>query len=65
MQQPSLDLLMEKVESKYTLVVATAKHARHLMETLNHEGCSKGAKPVSIALEEIVQGKVRIEQLNE
>ncbi|HWQ73092.1 MAG TPA: DNA-directed RNA polymerase subunit omega [Desulfitobacteriaceae bacterium] len=63
MKQPSLDVLMEKVESKYTLVVATAKQARHLMETLNYEGYPKGSKPVSIALEEIAQGKIHIDKI--
>ncbi|HWQ89383.1 MAG TPA: DNA-directed RNA polymerase subunit omega [Desulfitobacteriaceae bacterium] len=65
MKQPSLDVLMTKVESKYTLVVATAKRARALMESSNHEGQIKGAKPVSIALEEIAQGKILIERISE
>jgi DNA-directed RNA polymerase subunit omega len=65
MKQPSLDVLMAKVESKYTLVVATAKQARYLMETSNYEGYSKGAKPVSIALEQIAQGKIHVERISE
>ena len=65
MKQPSLDLLMNMVESKYTLVVATAKRARSLMETSNYEGHAKGANPVSIALEEIAQGKVHYERISE
>ncbi len=65
MKQPSLDVLMNKVESKYTLVVATAKRARSLMETSNYEGHAKGAKPVSIALEEIAQGKIHFERISE
>jgi DNA-directed RNA polymerase subunit omega len=65
MKQPSLDVLMNNVESKYTLVVATAKRARALMESPGHEGQVKGTKPVSIALEEIAQGKISIERVSE
>lgn len=53
MKQPSLDLLMEKVDSKYTLVVVVAKRARMIMEEGKHEGLDKGLKPVSISLEEV------------
>lgn len=60
MQQPSLDVLMKSVESKYELVVAAAKRARMLTE-INRSGESS-LKPVSIALEEISQGKLWIER---
>jgi len=53
MKQPSLDLLMRKVDSKYTLVVVVAKRARAIMEEGKHEDLAKGIKPVSISLEEI------------
>ncbi len=61
MKQPSLDLLMRKVDSKYTLVVVVAKRAREIMEEANHEDLAKGAKPVSISLEEISQSKFNYE----
>ncbi|AFM42577.1 DNA-directed RNA polymerase subunit omega [Desulfosporosinus acidiphilus SJ4] len=53
MKQPSLDKLMEKVDSKYTLVIVVAKRARSIMEEGKHEDLSKGVKSVSISLEEI------------
>jgi DNA-directed RNA polymerase subunit omega len=53
MKQPSLDLLMSKVDSKYTLVVVVAKLAREIMEEAKHEDLAQGIKPVSISLEEI------------
>ena len=53
MKQPSLDLLMKKVDSKYTLVVVVAKRARSIMEEGRHDGLNKGMKPVSISLEEV------------
>ena len=57
MKQPSLDLLMRKVDSKYTLVVVVAKQARTIMEEAKHDDLAKGVKPVSIALEEIARSK--------
>lgn len=57
MKQPSLDVLMSKVESKYTLVVATAKRARALMEDFISEE-DMDVKPVSRALIEIADGDV-------
>ncbi|OLN33368.1 DNA-directed RNA polymerase subunit omega [Desulfosporosinus metallidurans] len=53
MKQPSLDRLMDKVDSKYTLVLVVAKRARMIMEEARHEDLAKGVKPVSISLEEI------------
>ena len=53
MKQPSLDCLMDKVDSKYTLVLVVAKRARTIMEEARHEDLAKGVKPVSISLEEI------------
>ncbi|MFZ3131861.1 MAG: DNA-directed RNA polymerase subunit omega [Desulfosporosinus sp.] len=61
MKQPSLDLLMRKVDSKYTLVVVVAKQARTIMEEGKHEDLAKGVKPVSIALEEIAHSKFTYE----
>lgn len=61
MKQPSLDVLMGKVDSKYTLVIVVAKRARMIMEEAKHEDLAKGVKPVSISLEEISQSKFNYE----
>lgn len=61
MKQPSLDVLMGKVDSKYTLVIVVAKRARAIMEEGKHEDLAKGVKPVSISLEEISQSKLTYE----
>ena len=62
MRQPSLDKLMEKVDSKYTLVVAAAKRARLITEGEHKLVDSKSYKPVTVALEEIAQDKIRYER---
>lgn len=62
MRQPSLDVLINKVESKYELVVAAAKRARRLTELEQVAGEGHAPKPVSIALEEVAEGKLLIER---
>lgn len=63
MNQPSLDRLMEKVDSKYALVVLAAKRARAITEKADPlVGNPWSKKPVSIALQEIYEGKVHYEQ---
>lgn len=62
MEQPSLDVMMQKVDSKYTLVVAAAKRARALTEGQKPLVNSQSKKPVTIALEEIAANKIRYER---
>lgn len=61
--EPSLDVLMRKVDSKYALVVTAAKRARQLMAgEAKLEGCAS-EKPVTVALEEIARGQVHCERI--
>lgn len=62
MKQPSLDLLLEKVDSKYTLVVAAAKRAREITEGAQSLVESESTKPVTVALEEIENDKIKYER---
>lgn len=70
MLHPSIDQVMEskQIDSKYTLVAATAKRARQL-QTAHLDKESKSVKFVRTALEEIWQNKIKIvtqeEQQNE
>ncbi len=60
---PSIDKLLKKADSKYTLVIAAAKRARMLNEGAQKLVESKSKKDVSIALEEISAGKIGFEQV--
>lgn len=64
MNQPSLDILMSQVDSKYTLVVAAAKRARALMANSTPDEF-KDVKPVTRALEEMAQHKISFEIVKE
>ena len=62
MVQPTIDQMMERVDSKYTLVVAAAKRARELTAGAEPLEDVPSNKPVSIALCEIADGKIVYEQ---
>ena len=62
MLYPSIDEIMEKVDSKYSLVVGASKRARSLREgAVSHLEEKRSDKYVGIALEEIYLGHIRIE----
>jgi DNA-directed RNA polymerase subunit omega len=58
MIQLSLDKLMEKVDSRYTLVVVAAKRARVITDRGNDKDDVTHVKPVITALTEISQNKI-------
>ncbi|MFZ7103124.1 MAG: DNA-directed RNA polymerase subunit omega [Peptococcaceae bacterium] len=62
MIKPSIDLLVSKVDSKYSLVVAAAKRARSIVEGTPVLVHSESNKPVTQALFEIANGKVTYER---
>lgn len=55
---PSIDELMRKVGSKYSLVVAASKRARELIEMEQKPVNGKVRKPVTVALEELERGVI-------
>jgi DNA-directed RNA polymerase subunit omega len=73
--EPNIDTLLERVDSKYTLVVLSARRAREINSYYNQLGEGRGEfvpplvetgglrnKPLSIALEEIAEDKVTFER---
>lgn len=62
MVNPSLDVLVEKVDSKYTLVVLAAKRARQLMDGEHLTVETKSKKKVTNALEEIFADQITYER---
>lgn len=53
---PSIDSLMQKVDSKYSLVVIVSKRARELQDLEQASGDAQHKKPVTQALEEVNGG---------
>src|SRR6266550_3580309 len=74
MIEPKIDDLLATVDSKYTLVILSAKRAREINSYYNQLGEGRGEfvpplvesglrnKPLSIALEEIAEGKIDYER---
>ncbi len=58
MLNPSFNQLAEKGDSRYTLVMVTAKRARQIIEGAEPLVHTTSKKPVSIALEEVMQDKI-------
>ncbi|MBB6735894.1 DNA-directed RNA polymerase subunit omega [Cohnella zeiphila] len=66
MLYPSIDELVRKVDSKYTLVVAASKRARGLRDGKPSQLPSpKSHKVVGVALEEIYKDLVSVETLTQ
>jgi DNA-directed RNA polymerase subunit omega len=74
MIDPPIEELLDKVDSKFTLVTLSSKRARQINSYFNQLGEGLGAivppqvtsvarKPLSIAFEEIGAGKVRAGEL--
>lgn len=61
MIKPSVDELKKCFDSRYSMVIATAKRARELEDKENSAEplvATTSIKPVSIAIEEIYAGKI-------
>ena len=56
--KPPIDELAEKVGSKYSLCVVTSKRARQIMEQAQNQGTEITDKPLSVAAQEIYDGKL-------
>jgi DNA-directed RNA polymerase subunit omega len=59
--KPPLEALLDRVDSKYALVIVAAKRARQLKEGALPLVDVDSTNPVSVALEEIAAGKIRYE----
>ncbi|HNR05214.1 MAG TPA: DNA-directed RNA polymerase subunit omega [Bacillota bacterium] len=59
---PTLMSLLEKVDSKYTLVVAVAKRARQLVDGQPKLTNVNSNKPVTIAINELYEEKITYER---
>ena len=62
---PSLSKLMEKVDSRYSLVVATAKRARELVEGAEPLVKCNNDKPVTIAINEIYNSSITFDEASD
>ncbi len=64
MLRPSMNQLISKNDSCYSLVVGVAKRAREIADELYEKGEILKEKPVKTAVEELAAGKYRIVEDN-
>lgn len=63
MVKPTTAELLEKTDSKFRLVIATAKRARQISNDSEKESQKNAVEsPVTVAANEIAEGKVKIEE---
>ena len=60
MVKPTVKELLEKVDNRFELVVATAKRARQIADGAEKLTDVDEESPVTIAANEIAEGKVKI-----
>ncbi len=60
MVKPSVSELLNKAENRYELVIATARRARQIAEGDEPKTDVKEESPVTLAANEIAEGKVEI-----
>ena len=65
MLNPSLRNLLEEGESKYTLVMVISKRARQLIDGAKPKIETNSNKPVTVAMEELLEGKLEYENPTE
>ena len=58
--KPTVNELLEKVDNRYELVIATARRARQIADGAEPKTNVKEESPVTLAANEIAEGKVEI-----
>ena len=59
MLHPSINKLLDKVDSRYTLVMLVSKRARQIVDGDTPKVNIKTTKPVTLALHEVYEDKVK------
>ncbi|MBQ4320850.1 MAG: DNA-directed RNA polymerase subunit omega [Oscillospiraceae bacterium] len=64
MLYPTMPELLKNIESRYMLVNVIAKRAREIAQEAEDEGEQLNEKPVSLAVKEIAEGKVKAQAVS-
>lgn len=60
MLEPSMNVLLEKIPSRYMLVNVVAQRARQVASEAEDAGIPLDDKPVTIAIREVADGKLEL-----
>ena len=61
MLYPAMNKLTTNVPNRYLLVNVVARRARQIAETADEEGYELYEKPVTMAIQEVADGKIRVD----
>ena len=64
MLYPTMPELLKNIESRYMLVNVIAKRAREIAQEAEDEGEQLNEKPVSLAVKEIAEGKIKAKAIS-
>lgn len=59
--EPAIDSLLDKVDSKYSMVIVSARRARQLLAGARKKVDTPSDKPVTVALQELAAGVLHFE----
>lgn len=62
MINPSIVDLLGKVDNRYSLVVATSRRARQIIDGVEPSVDAEGRKPLTVAIEEVNEGNINVEE---
>lgn len=62
MLEPPMNQLLKQVPSRYMLVNVVAQRARQVASEAEEAGLSLDDKPVTIAIREVAEGKLNLEE---
>lgn len=62
MINPSIVKLLDKVDNRYSLVVATSRRARQIIDGVEPSVDKKDRKPLTIAIDEVNEGNIEVQE---
>lgn len=65
MINPSIVDLLKRVDNRYSLVVATSRRARQIIDGNEPQTDDKDAKPLTVAINEVNEGAINVTERDE
>lgn len=60
MDNRDIQKILEKHNSTFSLIIAVAKRSRDISENAQHNRIELTGKPVNIAMQELINGKIKV-----
>ena len=60
MENTDIQRILEDHDSAFSLIIAIAKRSRDISEDAQHNRVELTSKPVNIAMQELINGKIKV-----